>query len=297
MSDQSRATNTTVVIDGPAGAGKSTVARRVARRLGYMLLATGAIYRTLALAAREAGVDWGDSEGLASLAAELPIRFSMEQDVNRVLLGERDVSEAIRTPEMSLGASRVSALGPVREALLELQRQFARSTSVVAEGRDMGTVVFTDARVKIFLVADPEVRARRRLLELLSREELYPLQMARELGISPTGVMKHLNLLEEAGLVGSRSMSSPQGPPRKVYASTAGFAIRVAVGPNTFEQRIVRLTGDATLPTVQDADQGLVRVQRHRSRSGETIRVTITENEFAFLPRHTFADGSLLKPG
>ena len=166
MDEKSGPENVTVVIDGPAGAGKSTVARRVARELGYMLLDTGAIYRTLALSAREAGVDWSDAEGLASVARDLAITFRMEQDVNHVLLDGRDVSEAIRTPEMSLGASQVSALGPVRAALLELQRQFARSMSVVAEGRDMGTVVFTDAKVKIFLVADPEVRARRRLQEL-----------------------------------------------------------------------------------------------------------------------------------
>ncbi len=218
MSDQSRATNTTVVIDGPAGAGKSTVARRVARRLGYMLLDTGAIYRTLALAAREAGVDWGDSEGLASLAAELPIRFSMEQDVNRVLLGERDVSEAIRTPEMSLGASRVSALGPVREALLELQRQFARSTSVVAEGRDMGTVVFTDARVKIFLVADPEVRARRRLLEL------------REAGHEVTleEVLREQNQRDEAD--SGRDVAPLKAAEDAVMLDTSGLDVDQVVG-------------------------------------------------------------------
>jgi len=182
------------------------------------LLDTGAIYRTLALAAREAGVDWGDSEGLASLAAELPIRFSMEQDVNRVLLGERDVSEAIRTPEMSLGASRVSALGPVREALLELQRQFARSTSVVAEGRDMGTVVFTDARVKIFLVADPEVRARRRLLEL------------REAGHEVTleEVLREQNQRDEAD--SGRDVAPLKAAEDAVMLDTSGLDVDQVVG-------------------------------------------------------------------
>lgn len=186
MSEETRSASMTVVIDGPAGAGKSTVARRVARALGSMLLDTGAIYRTVALAAREAGVDWSDAHGLAPLARDLDIEFRMERDVNHVLLGGRDVSEAIRTPEMSLGASQVSALGPVRSALLELQRQFARSTSVVAEGRDMGTVVFADAQVKIFLVADPQVRARRRLLELqamgheVSLDEVLSQQIQRD---------------------------------------------------------------------------------------------------------------------
>lgn len=109
----------------------------------------------------------------------------------------------------------------------------------------------------IFLLENP---ARRRLLELLSREELYPLQLARELGISPTGVMKHLNLLERHGLVDSRSEPSPQGPPRKQYHTSAGFAFRVAVGPNTFEQRFIRLTGERSLPQVQKQSRGLVRV-------------------------------------
>ena len=159
----------TVVIDGPAGAGKSTVANKVARALQYMLLDTGAIYRTLALVAREQGVQWDDAPGLAALAAELPIRFELRRRQNHILLDRRDVSEAIRTPEISLGASRVSSLGPVRDALLDLQRRFARQGPLVAEGRDMGTVVFVDAPVKIFLVADPRVRAQRRLLELQAR--------------------------------------------------------------------------------------------------------------------------------
>lgn len=127
-----------------------------------------------------------------------------------------------------------------------------------------------------YLLENP---VRRRLLELLSREELYPLQLARELGISPTGVMKHLNLLEEAGLVGSRSVPSPQGPPRKLYAATAGFAIRVAVGPNTFEQRIIRLTGDATLPQVQTEAKGIIHIRPKKPRH-QRVKIKIeTEGE------------------
>lgn len=126
-----------------------------------------------------------------------------------------------------------------------------------------------------FLLENP---IRRRLLELLSREELYPLQLARELGISPTGIMKHLNLLEGAGLVGSRPEASPQGPPRKLYATRAGFAIRVAVGPNTFEQRIVRLTGDSSLPLIREDGKGLVRMAPRRP-GRERIKVTLKEGE------------------
>lgn len=163
--------HTTVVIDGPAGAGKSTVARMVAARLGFMLLDTGAIYRALALAAQDAAVAWDDGPGLAELARQLPISFSLQDGQNRVLLGQRDVSAQIRTPEVSMGASRVSGVGQVRAALLDLQRGFAANGPVVAEGRDMGTVVFPAARVKVFLVADPEERARRRLRELQGRGE------------------------------------------------------------------------------------------------------------------------------
>jgi CMP/dCMP kinase len=155
-----------IAIDGPAGAGKSTVAKRVAAELGCTLLDTGAIYRALAWAARQQGVEWHDEPALAELARELHVTFQLDGEHNRVLLEGRDLGEAIRTPEISRGASTVSALPRVRQALLELQRRFAADGPVVAEGRDIGTVVFPEARLKIFLVADPAVRARRRHLEL-----------------------------------------------------------------------------------------------------------------------------------
>jgi cytidylate kinase len=152
-----------VVIDGPAGAGKSTVAKRLAERFGLTYLDTGAIYRTLALLARRRGVSWDDAAGLAALASGLPIAFSGWPQ--RVLLEGEDVSEAIRAPEISDGASRVSAHSKVRAALLELQRAFG-ALGCVAEGRDMGTVVFPVAPHKFFLTANRRVRAARRLKEL-----------------------------------------------------------------------------------------------------------------------------------
>ncbi len=155
-----------IVLDGPAGSGKSTVARRVAHALGITLLDTGAIYRSLALVARRAGVDWGDAEKLAGLARGLGLAFQLEGERNRVLLEGEDISAAIREPEISRGASQVSALPPVRAALLELQRGFADRGPLVAEGRDLGTVVFPGARLKVFLTAAPEERAARRALEL-----------------------------------------------------------------------------------------------------------------------------------
>jgi cytidylate kinase len=155
-----------VAIDGPAGAGKSTVSRRLAVRLGYQLLDTGAIYRSVALVARRAGVPWDDGAGLAGLARGLDIDFHFDGDVNRVRLAGKDESEAIRTPEISQGASVVSAHPEVRDALLELQRRLGAAGGVVAEGRDIGTVVFPDAGAKFFLTASPEIRARRRTEEL-----------------------------------------------------------------------------------------------------------------------------------
>jgi len=155
-----------VAIDGPAGAGKSTAARLLAARLGYALLDTGAIYRSMALRARERGVAWDDGPGIAALADGIDIAFRLEGTVNRVTLNGQDVTTAIRTPEMSDGASRVSALPEVRAALLGLQRRIGAAGGVVVEGRDIGTVVFPDAEAKFFLVANADERARRRVAEL-----------------------------------------------------------------------------------------------------------------------------------
>ncbi|PRQ04387.1 Cytidylate kinase [Enhygromyxa salina] len=173
-----------IVIDGPAGAGKSTVARTVAEAIGAALLDTGAIYRGLAYLARERGVDWDDEPGLAAIAATLRIEFQPAAEPGapqRVLISSDepgaetlDVTSSIRTPDISDGASRVSRHQAVRAALLDIQRAIA-ATSVesghgcVAEGRDMGTVVFPDARHKFFLTASAAARAGRRHKELVAR--------------------------------------------------------------------------------------------------------------------------------
>ena len=150
-----------IAIDGPAGAGKSTVARAVAAEIGFTYLDSGAMYRCVALAALESGNGLEDGEALGELAEGLEIGF----DGGRVLLGDRDVGEAIRAPEISTAASRVSVHPRVRAALVERQRQLIAAGRYVAEGRDIGTVVSPDAPLKVFLTASDEERARRRAAE------------------------------------------------------------------------------------------------------------------------------------
>ncbi len=173
MSNKPQLKALTVAIDGPAGAGKSTVAKRLAACLGYVLLDTGALYRCVALAAKRASIDWNDEAAVASLAQQLAhdgaILLQPDADAERgfrVLLGGDDVSQAIRTSDVSMGASRVSAIAAVRQALLDLQRSVGRAGAVVAEGRDIGTVVFPEAEAKFFLTASVDLRARRRQAEL-----------------------------------------------------------------------------------------------------------------------------------
>ncbi len=163
-----------IAIDGPAGAGKSSVAQRVAEELGFQLLDTGAIYRSVALVSLEAGLSWEDGPALGDLASQLDIRYQLRDGQNRVFLRlrggtERDVSGSLRTPEISQGASKVANHPEVRAALLELQRRIGRARPSVVEGRDIGTVVFPDARCKVFLTASPQERARRRHTQLVER--------------------------------------------------------------------------------------------------------------------------------
>jgi cytidylate kinase len=165
-----------VAIDGPAGAGKSTITKGVAKQLGYVILDTGALYRTVAYAARRQGVRWSDENSVALVAHALANRNAIEfrseiPGQQTVHLDGEDVSLAIRTQEMSEGASRVSSIPLVREALLDLQRRVGSDGGVVVEGRDIGSVVFPDAEAKFYLTASDEVRAQRRLDELLGRGE------------------------------------------------------------------------------------------------------------------------------
>lgn len=154
-----------LTIDGPSGSGKGTIARLLAKRLGWHMLDSGALYRLTGLAARRRGIDLSEAEAVARVAAELDVRFEGDEET-RVLLEGEDVTLAIRSEEAGADASKVAAHPAVREALLERQRRFAQPPGLVADGRDMGTVVFPDAMVKIYLDASAEVRGERRYKQL-----------------------------------------------------------------------------------------------------------------------------------
>ncbi len=160
-----------VAIDGPAGAGKSTIARRLAKNLGYIYVDTGALYRTVALSIMSAGVNADDIAAVTRHVIGIKVDITYKGDEQRVLLQGRDVSDLIRTPEVSMMASKTSAIPEVRAFLLGLQRKLAEEHNVVMDGRDIATVVLPDAKVKIFLTASSEVRARRRYDELVAKGE------------------------------------------------------------------------------------------------------------------------------
>lgn len=165
-----RKTFISVAIDGPAGAGKSTLAKSAAAELGYVYVDTGAIYRTIGYFVRSRGVDPADRESVKALLPEAQVEMSYGQDgLQHMLLNGEDVTEAIRLPEISAYASAVSAHPVVRDFLMDMQRSMARTRNVVMDGRDIGTVVLPEADVKIFLTAAPEVRAERRCRELAQR--------------------------------------------------------------------------------------------------------------------------------
>ena len=156
-----------IAIDGPSGAGKSTLARRAAKKFGFIYVDTGAIYRTVGLAAHRRGIDCHHESAVSAILPQLDIKMGYnEAGEQRMLLNGEDVSEAIRAPEISICASDVSSLPAVRAFLLDMQRKTARENSVIMDGRDIGTVVLPDAELKIYLTASAAARAERRLKEL-----------------------------------------------------------------------------------------------------------------------------------
>jgi cytidylate kinase len=210
-----------VAIDGPAGAGKSTIARRVAARIGAVYIDTGAMYRAVALLALRSNTDLADAPRLEALARAADIRF--EPGSARVRLDGEDVSEAIRRPEISPAASKVSAIPGVRRVLVEMQRRIGASGSVVMEGRDIGTVVFPNANVKVFLDADPDVRALRRVREL------------QEKGPAPPAEAVAQEIRERDRRDSTRADSPLTRAPDAVYLDTTNFTLDQA------EQAILEL--------------------------------------------------------
>ena len=158
-----------IAIDGPSGAGKSSLAKAIAKRLGIIYVDTGALYRSIGLYMKEKGVDPHDAEAVTAALPGVELSLAFEGGAQHIYLCGRDVGDSIRTPEMSLYASAVSAIGTVRAFLLDTQRKVAREASVVMDGRDIGTVILPNAECKIFLTASPEARARRRTAELLEK--------------------------------------------------------------------------------------------------------------------------------
>lgn len=158
-----------VAIDGPVGAGKSTIARTAASRLGFVYCDTGALYRAVGLYCLRGGTDMSDGGAIAARLPEIGVEIRLVDGVQRVFLNGEDVSEEIRLPEVSMAASAVSAVPEVRAALLDLQRSVAEKNNVIMDGRDIGTVVLPNADVKIFLTAKPEIRAKRRFDELCAK--------------------------------------------------------------------------------------------------------------------------------
>jgi len=170
-----------IAIDGPSGSGKSTVAKALAKELNCIYVDTGALYRTVGLAAQRAGVNPSDAQAMEQLLGQIPVpSLRYESGTQHVLLGDEDVSARIRTPEISSYASQVSAIPAVRAFLLDLQRDMGRRNDVIMDGRDIGTVVFPDAEVKIFLHASAQERARRRYLELVEKGEPVTLEAVEQ---------------------------------------------------------------------------------------------------------------------
>ncbi len=165
-----------IAVDGPSGAGKSTLSRALSRRLGYLEIDTGAMYRAMAWLARESGLDLADEQAVQAFCRSAEVELLQGNGSTRVMANGRDVTSEIRSPEISMLTSRISSLGPVREAMVTSQRRMGKKGGVILDGRDIGTVVFPDAELKFFLSASSEERGRRRFLELQAKGEQISLE-------------------------------------------------------------------------------------------------------------------------
>ena len=204
-----------VAIDGPAGAGKSTIARAAAAQLGFVYVDTGALYRTIGLAVCRRGIDGTDVPGILATLPEIQVGLTYQDGAQHVLLDGEDVSDAIRTPQISTYASQVSSVPEVRAYLLDLQRDLARRQSVIMDGRDIGTVILPDAKVKIFLTAAPEKRAARRCAELREKGQDVTVEgiladMERRDALDASRAAAPLKQAEDAVLVDTSDLTLEQ---------------------------------------------------------------------------------------
>ena len=168
--------NYRIALDGPSGAGKSTIAKRLSAELGFVYVDTGAMYRSIGLYCLQNGIDTADEAAVTAALPQIDIALKYVDGEQCVILGGTDVSKEIRINEVSMAASKVSAYKAVRAFLLDTQRNMAKTQSVIMDGRDIGTVVLPDAEIKIFIVADPEERAKRRYKELIERGQNVPFE-------------------------------------------------------------------------------------------------------------------------
>lgn len=200
-----------IALDGPSGAGKSTLAKRIAKALGIVYVDTGAMYRAIGLFVTRRGILPADEAAVCSLLPEITLSVCFSAGEQHILLNGEDVGGLIRTPEISMAASRVSAIPAVRAFLLDTQRNLAKTTSVIMDGRDIGTVIFPEAEVKIFLTASAEARARRRTAELAERGTPAPYEEVlrdivlrdkndRERKIAPAVAAHDAIILDNSGL-------------------------------------------------------------------------------------------------
>ena len=207
--------NETITIDGPAGSGKSTISRALAKKINFLYLDTGAMYRAVGLAAKRMGISPDHGKKLGDLIKSMDMYFKSDEDPPKLFLGKEDISLAIRSPEMDMLASKVSTVKEVREGMSHLQRKMAKGLKVVAEGRDMGTVVFPDAEHKFFLTALPEVRVERRYRERLRRgesvhKEIVESELKKRDRNDQTRSLAPLKPAEDAKLIDSTQLTPEQ---------------------------------------------------------------------------------------
>lgn len=220
-----------VAIDGPSGSGKSTVAAMLAKALGYMHLDTGAMYRAVALAAAQDSIPYDDADHLDEMCQRLRIEMRQGQKGLLVYLNGQDVSEEIRSPGMSLGSSAVSSVPQVRNHMVRLQREIGRAGGIVAEGRDMGTVVFPDTRAKFYLDASPDERARRRWLQL------------KEVGIDENPDKVRREMVQRDHMDSSREHSPLKKADDAIHIDTTGMTIDQVVEKLASKVRELEISG------------------------------------------------------